>query len=1451
MCKKVINRFLVPCCVILQLCIIYLSFDRIYAEDSAQLIREINEEYCLLVTDDDWNKKDMIAGENCYHYKDVIVLEYDSEEELQKAYEELLQDGIEVEKNDFFELSNIQDIYSNDKPGIPATGDYKEIPVVDTGIRIAVIDTGYDLASYGTDRIINPTDLKRGESAQDQNGHGTAISRLILENTSNGIYLMPVKITDANGRCSVLDMYMAINYCIESKVDIINISMTAYRASNGGLINEAIMEARNNNIAVIVAAGNGGSDVSDYSPGNCEDAITVSACDGNYGHSSYSNYGSTIDFCSYGELSGGRVGTSFSAAQLTVAFAELMVMHRNLSVSQYEQLMREAAIKVEQSEKSNTYGYGIITIEGLNSLFTSKPCESSILLNGNCLSMDVQSFNNLIKSTPYSTIRRYLLNLTVSERNELLGKETYLSNSKTNFLVVENVTENENSSKLTIYESLYDYLMKNEFETSWHCADSEMTGYYYLTYQDESNNKSINQTIQVRISGLPTKEGNKQGSITLIDDSVPANGNAGYIIEHVMVTSALEKNFIYIAAKARLYLGDVDHYSLVSSRDENSYDSSKGGGGITNIMDSKSVVCTGDINDIEYVNMQVSFYNIGISVSGGEGDTGNHIKMIVTGKKNENSCVYSTVDGTKNGKREVKCQACEAASKTEYLHSILLEMQRSDGTYTDDKTTEFCSKLNMDGTSFKEKYDGNYFASGRKTKTLIKNYENTVYRNATLGTKTTGEKVEEYVLKVPRKRYKVEFDGNHSTAGSMKTLTCYFDQSKALASSTFVRSYKIILYPNGGLFSDQVAERELKVEYKFKGWNTKADGSGYEVENGQTITNLIVAESGEEVECRPDGESIVLFAQWEAATAEFPVDITRVGYELAGWSKTETGEEIFKDFIPEEDTSLYAIWTPSVFQITLNSGVAKSDGEIETRNIYEKYANNYYEDMNCEKSIDRLDAIPKKVTSESIEYTKAVKKSESGVVTETTTASVEADRKWIFNGYYTKKVDGSFEDGYLVVNTDGSIIDDINNAGRYKFFTEDTEVFANWKKVLFINFQSNLTEEDILTEKELKLPKNINFTDGDTLTITCEKPVITDDKIKALYKFKGWSTDVYGNNIVLNEDDKTEWEIKTDKDIVLYAIWDTEFKIVYNGNAQSTGENYVQTGNNAYKNIELLNNTKEYFGANSIDLKYYLSKSDEVIVLNPSTGELNQNETMTYVFMGWSPNPGARAWEDSVYEPGRTYSIEDLLKEMSGEESILELYAVWDAKPVISATDAWIDVKELGNVNEKYIFDKFNIVATDLEKTSNENPMGEMIPEEEVRLIFFQKQEALYYADRGEDFSIQIVYQAKDKAGNIARKPVMIHFVNTEGKNAYENAKVRFISNLYVNSLGEDSVWRTPEYRDRLKNAFELSKSKDNDFDYTFSKEEIREAKEYILSNASDRTSSNKLREFYNRFCRK
>lgn len=180
-----------------------------------------------------------------------------------------------------------------------------------TGKTAWVIDTGTDINH--PDLIVDTYkdwDFVNGDdNADDDNGHGTHCAGIIgaIDNDEGvigvaaGATIVPVKVLDANGSGYLSDVVAGVDYvgAYAKAGDVANMSLGggAYTA-----LDDAVKAVAGEGIKFAIAAGNDGSDASNYSPArvNGPNIFTIAAFAEGDVWASYSNYGSPVDFCEPG-----------------------------------------------------------------------------------------------------------------------------------------------------------------------------------------------------------------------------------------------------------------------------------------------------------------------------------------------------------------------------------------------------------------------------------------------------------------------------------------------------------------------------------------------------------------------------------------------------------------------------------------------------------------------------------------------------------------------------------------------------------------------------------------------------------------------------------------------------------------------------------------------------------------------------------------------------------------------------------------------------------------------------------------------------------------------------------------------------------------------------------------------------------------------------------------------
>ena len=133
-------------------------------------------------------------------------------------------------------------------------------------IRIAILDSGVDYSE--SVNVVERKDFL-GENIspifEDGTGHGTAVASVIGSSGENGsikginpnIEIYSAKILDNNNKASIDRVVKAIDWAIEKKVNIINMSFG--RKGNSVTLHNAIRRAKRAGILMFASSGNGGS----------------------------------------------------------------------------------------------------------------------------------------------------------------------------------------------------------------------------------------------------------------------------------------------------------------------------------------------------------------------------------------------------------------------------------------------------------------------------------------------------------------------------------------------------------------------------------------------------------------------------------------------------------------------------------------------------------------------------------------------------------------------------------------------------------------------------------------------------------------------------------------------------------------------------------------------------------------------------------------------------------------------------------------------------------------------------------------------------------------------------------------------------------------------------------------------------------------------------------------
>lgn len=225
-------------------------------------------------------------------YSNMYVLEYDSQDEADKAKAELKDKGkvdteqvLSMDENtqsstDVVSTKNIDTAINQ--------ADQKNVKDYSGKNVIALIDTGSDGSTVDAVSFVD------GDTT-DHQGHATKMIKAIRKQDSNA-KILALKALDDNGNGTTASIVSAIQYAIDSHVSIINMSFSGKANDDTSLIEAKVKEAVKAGITVVASAGNNALDASNFVPANVSGVITVGACSDKGIILSYSNYGDDVDW---------------------------------------------------------------------------------------------------------------------------------------------------------------------------------------------------------------------------------------------------------------------------------------------------------------------------------------------------------------------------------------------------------------------------------------------------------------------------------------------------------------------------------------------------------------------------------------------------------------------------------------------------------------------------------------------------------------------------------------------------------------------------------------------------------------------------------------------------------------------------------------------------------------------------------------------------------------------------------------------------------------------------------------------------------------------------------------------------------------------------------------------------------------------------------------------------
>ncbi len=252
------------------------------------------------------------------------------------------------------------------------------------GVKIAIIDSGINAKHPDLKVAGGISKVENSRHDTDSNGHGTHVAGVIgaLNNSIGTVGVAPdaklysVKVLSANGVGTLEGVVAGIQWAIDQKVDIINMSLTTI--NDDKVLRDITKKAYDAGIVVVAASGNERrtgvfNDV--LFPARFPSVIAVGSVSKLNQLSYFSNYGASQELVAPGEdiLSSFvdaktttqedyavSEGTSVAAPFAAGTFAQYMEAYPHLTNKQLRETVKRSATDLGVKGRDNTFGNGLV-----------------------------------------------------------------------------------------------------------------------------------------------------------------------------------------------------------------------------------------------------------------------------------------------------------------------------------------------------------------------------------------------------------------------------------------------------------------------------------------------------------------------------------------------------------------------------------------------------------------------------------------------------------------------------------------------------------------------------------------------------------------------------------------------------------------------------------------------------------------------------------------------------------------------------------------------------------------------------------------------------------------------------------------------------------------------------------------------------------------------------------
>lgn len=303
-------------------------------------------------------------------YKNLWVLQYDSEEKTKSAFEYYNS----LPFVEYAEPDTAVEMYSVssetlDKPrlswGSEAIGADDALTVVSDinlpEIKVGIIDSGIDYNhEFLKERIIDEgynfsTSGDSTSMSDDPKSHGTHVAGIIVDNTPENVKIKGYKIFNSSGNSSNVAVVAAVEQAVADGMDIINMS---FGGSSSSAVRESLLDAYNKGVTLVAATGNTYKHLGNLLPAALDEVISVTAINSDFQFADFSSYGPSVDLCAPGvdiystvnnNSYGNSSGTSMAAPFVSACAAILLSQNTGLLPPDIEEVLVSNAIPINDA----------------------------------------------------------------------------------------------------------------------------------------------------------------------------------------------------------------------------------------------------------------------------------------------------------------------------------------------------------------------------------------------------------------------------------------------------------------------------------------------------------------------------------------------------------------------------------------------------------------------------------------------------------------------------------------------------------------------------------------------------------------------------------------------------------------------------------------------------------------------------------------------------------------------------------------------------------------------------------------------------------------------------------------------------------------------------------------------------------------------------------------------